>query len=172
MEIETKLANQVNVEQIRRTTLLGISNQTQNLLNFTAAQMVLPGARSAKAMMTAAAISTYYMRNLMNQTRRRPRKIRKIRVTDYSKEIESSISDLDSILSQITKTESQIDSVIKEFKSKFKDHIGVSKEVDDVLKNLERVSDELKEKEYEIERIREEQRLNLEKNDAKVKKYS
>ena len=79
---------------------------------------------------------------------------------------------MDSILSQITKTESQIDSVIKEFKSKFKDHIGVSKEVDDVLKNLERVSDELKEKEYEIERIREEQRLNLEKNDAKVKKYS
>ncbi len=171
MEIDTKLANQVTTEQIQRTTILGISNQTQNLLNFTAAQMILPGARSAKAMMTAAAISTYYMRRLMNPTRK-PRKIRKIRVTDYSKDIESSISDLDSILSQITKTEGQIDSVIKEFKEKFKDYIGTSKEVDDILKNLERVSDELKEKEYEIERIREKQQLNLEKNDAKVKEYS
>lgn len=171
MEIDTKLANQVTIEQIQRTTMLGISNQTQNLLNFTAAQMILPGARSAKAMMTAAAISTYYMRRLMKPTRK-PRKIRKIRVTDYSKDIESSISDLDSILSQITKTEGQIDSVIKEFKKKFKDYIGTSKEADDILKNLERVSDELKEKEYEIERIREKQQLNLEKNDAKVKEYS
>ena len=171
MEIDTKLANQVTIEQIQRTTMLGISNQTQNLLNFTAAQMILPGARSAKAMMTAAAISTYYMRRLMKPTRK-PRKIRKIRVTDYSKDIESSISDLDSILSQITKTEGQIDSVIKEFKKKFKDYIGTSKEASDILKNLERVSDELKEKEYEIERIREKQQLNLEKNDAKVKEYS
>lgn len=171
MEIDTKLANQVTVEQMQRTTILGISNQTQNLLNFTASQMILPGARSAKAMMTATAISTYYMRRLMNPTRRQQR-VRRIRVTDYSKEIESSISDLDNILSQITKTEGQITSVIKEFKKKFKEYIGVSKEVDDILKNLERVSDELKEKEYEIERIREEQKLNLEKNDAKVKEYS
>lgn len=171
IQINAKLESQTTVEQIQRIRILGISNQTQNLLNFTAGQMILPGARSAKAMMTAAAISTYYMRRLMNPTIR-PQGVRKIRVTDYSKEIESSISDLDNILSQISKTESQIYSVIKEFKKKFKEYIGTSKEVDGILENLERVSDELREKEYEIEKIREEQKLNLEKNDAKVKEYS
>lgn len=169
MEIQSKLERQTVIYEKEKVRIAGIASQTKNLLNFTAGQMILPGARSAKAAVASTAMSLYYMKKLINP-KKKNKTVKKIKVIDYSSEIESSIMDLDNILDQISKTTSQIDIVIKEFKYNFKEYIGI-KEYDEVLKSLEKVSDELKEKEYEITKIREEQKLNLEKNDMKVKKY-
>lgn len=170
IELQTKLENQTTIYEKEKVRILGAASQTKNLLNFTAGQMLLPGARSAKTTVAATAISLYYIRNLINPNKKF-KLAKQIKIIDYSSEIESSIVDLDNIIDQINKTTTQIDLVIKEFKNNFKEYLGKVKEYDEVLKNLEKVSDEIKEKEYEIMKIREEQKLNLERNDLKVKKY-
>ena len=40
-----------------------------------------------------------------------------------------------------------------------------------LLADLEKIKDEISEKEYELQKIKDEQEKNLEKNDAKVKVY-
>ena len=68
----------------------------------------------------------------------------------------------------LSKTSSQIDKIISEIKTNFKDYIGVIKECDELLYNLEKIRTDLREKEYEMEKTKEEQRILLEKNNQKV----
>ena len=98
------------------------------------------------------------------------RRFKTIKVTDYHKEIERSLSELDDVSSLLNKTSKQIDSTIKEIETEFKDYINEIPECKDLLANLEKIKDEILEKEYELKRIKEEQEKNLEKNDAKVKR--
>jgi hypothetical protein len=53
-------------------------------------------------------------------------------------------------------------------KEEFSDYIGVIPECDELLSNLNKVKENLKEKEYELEKIKEKQKLELARNNAKV----
>ena len=58
---------------------------------------------------------------------------------------------------------------IKNFEKEFKEYIDIIPECKKLLQDLERVKEELAEKEFEINRIKEEQEKNLERNESKVK---
>ena len=113
----------------------------------------------------------YFMRNIMrpNVT---TRTLRTPVVTDYHKEIEKSISQLEDISETLHKTSRQIDLTIKEVKVQFEEYMNVIPECKALLLDLEKIKAEVEEKEYELKRIKEEQEKNLEKNDAKVKRMT
>ena len=131
-------------------------------------QMILPGARSAKGLATATATYMYFMKNVLNpETTTRRYKV--IKVDDYSKQIESSINSLDSILKNVSKTSTQLRRMIKDFEQRYKDYFEKLPECKQLLKNLYNVERQLEEKEYELGKLKREQQLSLEKNNSKVK---
>ena len=132
---------------------------------------MLPGARTARGLATMAASYLYFMRNIM-QPNVRTRTLRSIKVEDFHKEIESSLDELENVGSLLTKTSKQIATTIKEVETEFKDYIDHIPECRELLANLEKIKQEIEEKEYELNRIKEEQEKNLQKNDAKVKRMT
>ena len=168
-EIKDKMAKATTIQERVETQVVGMQRQSRRALALMTAALMLPGARSARGLATMAATYLYFMRRVMrpNVTTRR---FKTIKVTDYHKEIERSLSELDDVSSLLNKTSKQIDSTIKEIETEFKDYINEIPECKDLLANLEKIKDEILEKEYELKRIKEEQEKNLEKNDAKVKR--
>lgn len=168
-EIKDKMSKATTIQERVETQVVGMQRQSRRALALMTAALMLPGARSARGLATMAATYLYFMRRVMrpNVTTRR---FKTIKVTDYHKEIERSLSELDDVSSFLNKTSKQIDSTIKEIETEFKDYINEIPECKDLLANLEKIKDEILEKEYELKRIKEEQEKNLEKNDAKVKR--
>lgn len=168
-EIKDKMAKATTIQERVETQVQGMNRQSRRLMAIMAASMMLPGARSAKGLATMAASYLYFMRTIMRPNVR-TRTLRTIKVEDYHKEIESSLSELDNVSTLLKKTSKQIETTIKDFETEFGEYLNVFPECRELLNSLEKIKDEIKEKEYELGRIKEEQEKNLEKNNAKVKR--
>ena len=92
-----------------------------------------------------------------------------IKVTDYSKEIENNLKSIDDVSKMLSKTSNKLDEMIEKFKIEYKDFLGEIPECKQLLSNMQKVKSDLKEKEYEIEKIKQAQKQNLEKNHNKIK---
>ena len=112
--------------------------QPRRLMNALTASLFIPGARTARTMAIMTASSMYFMRNLVHP-QTVTRRYRTVHTEDNAKEIESSIIDIEDITTLIKRTSKQVDITIREV-----------------------------EKEYELEKIKEEQEKNLELNNQKV----
>lgn len=166
-DIQEKVAKSTEVTERVETQVTAMNRHTRRLMRLMAASMVLPGARSARGMATLAATYLYFMRQL-TRPNTRTRTYRQINVTDYHKEIESSLSALENVEDMLKKTSKQIKTTIKEFENEFKDYIDMFPECRELLDNLEKIKDEIEEKEHELKRIKEQQERQLEINNAKV----
>ena len=109
------------------------------------------------------------MNNIM-----RPRTVTKnykvVTVTDYSDEIKRSMAAIDDASRLLDKTCGQIDKMINQIETEFKDYLDVVPECKETLRELARIKSQLKEKEYEMEKTKEQQKKVLEHNNAKVLK--
>lgn len=170
-EIQDKMAKATTVQERVQIQVTGMQRQTRNLLATLGASMLIPGARSAKTLAIMTATSLYFMRNIINP-RTITRRYKTVTVTDYHADIERSLSNINDISILLKKTTKQIDRTIAEFEKEFSEYFGLIPECQTLLDDLNKIKEELLEKEYELERIKQEQEKNLEKNDAKVKKYT
>ena len=167
-EIQEKVRNSLTESERVREEVVGMTKQSRRLLRFLTLQMFLPGPKAAKGASAAAAAYLYFMKNVVKPNTKTTR-YKVITVTDYHDDIKSSINQIDDAIRLLGKTSIQIDKMISEIKYQFADYIGVVPECDELLSNLHKVKREMEEKEYEMKRIKKEQELELEKNDAKVK---
>ncbi len=166
-EIRIKMSNATTETQRAQIRISGMNRQTRRLMNALGASLLIPGARTARTMAIMTATSMYFMRNLVHpQTV--TRRYRTVRTEDYAKEIENSIADLEDIATLIRRTSRQVDITISDVEREFAEYINIYPECRELLNNLIRIRDELKEKEYELQRIKEEQQKNLELNNQKV----
>jgi len=167
-EVQEKVLNAVDVQEKVQVEVEAMSRQSRRLLRMITLSMFFPGARSAKSMATSAAAYLYFMNNIL-----RPKTVEKkykvITVKDYSKDIENSIKSISDAYELLGKTSKQVDKMISLINEEFKDYIGVIPECDELLSNLRKLNSELKEKEYEMDKMKKEQELVLEKNNSKVK---
>lgn len=170
-DINRKMAEATTIKDRVEVQVQGMSRQSRRLMTLLAASMILPGARSARSVATMTATYLYFMRNVM-----RPhtvtRRYKVVNTTNYHKEIEHSLEQLDDVSTLLTKTSRQLARTIKEVESEFSEYMLIIPECKELLQNLEKVRDEIKEKEYELDRIKDEQVKNLEKNNAKVKELN
>lgn len=171
MKIQEKIKNSDKITEQIETKIVGMTKESQNLLNLLTIQMMMPGLNSAKAMATTTMLYLFFMRKAI-KPKIEFEKYKVIKVTDYSKEIENNIKSIDNISDMLSKTSSKLDEMIEKFKTEYKDFLGEVPECNQLLSNLQRVKSNLQEKEYEIKKIKQAQKQNLQKNYDKIKKLN
>ena len=167
-EIQEKVRNATTESERVQEEVVGLSRQSRRLLNLMTFQMFLPGPRFAKGLAASVAAYLHFMNNVI-KPHTKTTKYKVIMVKDYHNDIKDSISAIDDALRLLGKTSEQIDKMIIELEDRYKDYLGNVYECDQLLQNLRKVKREVEEKEYEMNKIKKQQELELEKNDAKVK---
>lgn len=168
VKIQEKIKNSDKIYEQVETKVVGMTEESQKLLDLLTLQMMTPGLNSARAMATTTMLYLFFMRKAI-KPKIEIEKHKVIRVTDYSKEIENNINSIDNISDMLSKTSHKLDEMIEKFKIEYKDFLGEVPECNQLLANLQRVKLNLQEKEYEIKKIEEAQKQNLEKNYDKIK---
>ena len=166
-EIRQKIDNATTVKERTEVKIEGMSRETRRLLRRLTIAMMVPGIRPVTSMAATTALYLQLMRNIINP-RTVTRKYKEIIVQDYSKSIESNLKEISKASRMLDKTEKEIDKMISLIKLEFSEYIGAVKECDELLSNLDKIKSELHEKEYEINKIKENQEKELERNNAKV----
>ena len=166
-EMQEKIDNAVTIKEKVEVQVETMNLQTRALLNKLAILMLIPGKKGAKAF---ASMLTIYasMANAMLNPKTTTKKYKEIIVADYSRDIESNINKLDDVSLDLSKSSKELDEIISKIKEDFSDYIGVIPECDELLSNLNKVKENLKEKDYELEKIKEQQKKELERNNSKV----
>lgn len=167
-EIQEKVANATTETERVREQFMGLDMQSRRLLALMSFQLMLPGPRFAKGLAASAAAYMIFMNNVFRQNTRTQR-YRVIVVQDYHDQIHDAISSIEDSIRLLGKTSNQLDKMIREVEMNYHDYFGVVPECDSLLQNLKKIKSEIDEKEYEMERIKKQQELELEKNDEKVK---
>ena len=166
-EVQEKVENSVSVSERVKVEAEAMSVQSKRLMRLLAFSMIVPGVRAAKQTAYTTAVYLYLVKQIMN-----PKLVKKkykiVEVSDYSSEIESSIRDIERTSKQLAKTSDEIQKMLETIKLDFKDYIGVYPECDELIRNLESIREDILEREYEIQKIKEAQKKELEKNEAKV----
>ena len=168
-ELREKVANSLTVTDRVRVEFEFMNRQSRGLRNILMAGLLFPGPGVARGMAAGTAAYLHFMNNIM-----RPRTVTKnykvVTVTDYSDEIKRSMAAIDDASRLLDKTCSQIDKMIDQIETDFKDYLDVVPECKETLRDLARIKSQLKEKEYEMEKTKEQQKKVLENNNAKVLK--
>ena len=165
-DLKEKIANSVTVTERVEVTTRFLNHQVRSLRRLLSPQTLIPGPRSARRMSVATASYLRFMRNVL-RPRREIHHYRVFEVTDYSKEIEYSISELDKGLVLLKKSSQELKHMIANFEKDYQEYLD-NKEVQELLSNLESIYSSLKEKEEDLLRIKKEQEKNLEETNKKV----
>ena len=168
-ELQEKVRTAESVEEKIRYEVQYMNRQSRRTLRLLTLQMMFPGPRIARGLATTAASYLYFMNNIV-RPRTVAKKYRVVKVIDYSSDIKNNISLVDDAMKTLGKTSSQIDKMISMINTEYSDYFGVIPECDELLSNLKKIKNDIEEKEYEMEKVKEQQRLLLEKNNAKVLK--
>lgn len=168
-ELHEKVRTAESVEEKIRYEVQYMNRQSRRTLRLLTLQMMFPGPRIARGLATTAASYLYFMNNIV-RPRTVAKKYRVVKVIDYSSDIKNNISLVDDAMKTLGKTSSQIDKMISMINTEYSDYFGVIPECDELLSNLKKIKNDIEEKEYEMEKVKEQQRLLLEKNNAKVLK--
>ena len=166
-EVQEKVENSVSISERVKVEAEAMSAQSKRLMRLLAFSMIVPGVRAAKQTAYTTAAYLYLVKQIMNPKLVK-KKYRVVEVSDYSSEIESSIRDIERVSKQLSKTSDEIEKMLKTIKEEFKDYIGVYPECEELIRNLESIREDVLEREYEIQKIKEAQKKELEKNEAKV----
>jgi len=167
-DINIKIANSIEQSQRVETKVRALNDESLRLMHLIIPQMLIPGPRSARRIAFAAMLYIRFMRNIM-RPQIQTRHYQVLTVTDYSKEISDSISQIDKGMKLIIKSKQELDKTIKEFEKNYYEYFQILPEYEQLLYNLQKVCDSLLEKEEELKRLKEEEEKNLEKNNEKVK---
>lgn len=168
-ELREKVANAMTVTDKVKVEFEFMNRQSRGLRNILMFGLLFPGPGVAKGMAAGTAAYLHFMNNII-----RPRTVTKnykvVTVTDYSSEIKSSMAAIDDASRLLNKTCNQIDKMIEQIETEFKDYLEVVPECKETLKDLVKIQSQLREKEYEMEKTKEQQKKVLENNNAKVLK--
>ena len=169
-EIQTTIKKDIPPMKKMKVEINGMQMSSAIVLRRIRKQMRIPGVRSGRKIVNLATSFLYY-NSLLHSVKPRKVRYKNIEIKDYSKEIEKNISDMDNVLSQISKTTNQIELVIKQLQERYGEYQD-TKEFQKLLDNLNKMKKALEEKEFEIKKLKleQEKRLEREKNPAKVYK--
>ncbi len=168
-ELREKVDNALTVTDKVKVEFEFMNRQNRRLRNMLMFGLLFPGAGAAKGMAAGTAAYLHFMNQIL-----RPRTVTKnykvVTVTDYSDEIKSSLGAIDDASRLLNKSCNQIDKMIDQITVEFKDYLEFVPECKELLDDLIKVKNQLQEKEYEMEKTKEQQQKVLEQNNQKVLK--
>ena len=166
-DIQEKVNSAVTVQEKVEVQVKSLNIGLKRMINLMILSTFVPGRIASKGL--AASIASYLMfakQILHPETVSKKYKV--ITVEDYTADIERNIRSIEDSISMLYKTEKQIDKIIYEIEVDFADYIDVLPECKSLLSNLKKIKSAVKEKEYEMEKIKKEQEVQLENNNAKI----
>ena len=166
-DIQEKVNSAVTVQEKVEVQVKSLNIGLKRIINLMILSTFVPGRIASKGL--AASIASYLMfakQILHPETVSKKYKV--ITVEDYTADIERNIRSIEDSISMLYKTEKQIDKIIYEIEEDFADYIDVLPECKSLLSNLKKIKSAVKEKEYEMEKIKKEQEVQLENNNAKI----
>ncbi len=167
LEIQEKVKDATSVSEKVRFEFAAMSAQSKRLMNLLNLQLFLPGPRIAKSFAANTALYLLFMKNIM-KPKIVSKKYKVVKVKDYSDDIERNIDSIIDASKLLRSTSSQIDKMIIEINNDFKDYFDSIPEISEVLSNLYKIKSEVLEKEYEMQKLKEQQEKVLEENNNKV----
>lgn len=167
LEIQEKVKDATSVSEKVRFEFAAMSAQSKRLMNLLNLQLFLPGPRFAKSLAANTALYLLFMKNIM-KPKIVSKKYKVIKVKDYSDDIERNIDSIVDASRLLKSTSSQIDKMIIEINNDFKDYFDSIPEISETLSNLYKIKSEVLEKEYEMQKLKEQQEKVLEENNNKV----
>ncbi len=166
-EVQEKVKDATSVSEKVRFEFAAMSAQSKRLMNLLNLQLFLPGPRFAKSLAANTALYLLFMKNIM-KPKIVSKKYKVIKVKDYSDDIERNIDSIVDASRLLKSTSSQIDKMIIEINNDFKDYFDSIPEISETLSNLYKIKSEVLEKEYEMQKLKEQQEKVLEENNNKV----
>ena len=167
-DIRQKVDESTTIKERVETKVVGLSRENKRLLNLLTLQMFLPTPKNARRMVATTAAYLYFMKNVV-EPHTQTRKYKVVTVKDYSSSIMDSIKQIEDTKFLLSRTSTEVDNMIREIKDKYSEFIDVIPECKDMLSGLQKIKDSLKEQEKEMNKIQEQQELEYDKNNAKVK---
>ena len=168
-EVQKEIKKEENKSSKERIQLNGIGLSTALTMRNVRRQMRVPGIRSSKKIFTIVGSYLYYF-SMLNAIRPIKRKYKKVSREDFSKDIETNLIEIDKVLENIKKTNNKIEKIIKEFTIKYGKYEN-TEEYKKIMNNFKEIQKALLEKEYEIQRIKEEEQKRYQKEQEQSKVY-
>ena len=168
-EVQKEIKKEENKSSKERIQLNGIGLSTALTMRNVRRQMRVPGIRSSKKIFTIVGSYLYYF-SMLNAIRPIKRKYKKVSREDFSKDIESNLLEIDKVLENIKKTNNKIEKIIKEFTIKYGKYEN-TEEYKKIMNDFKEIQKALLEKEYEIQRIKEEEQKKYQKEQEQSKVY-
>ena len=166
-EMREKIDKSVTETEKVEVQIETMNKSTKKLLRRLSLLMFIPGPKGAKAFAAMTGIYSNMAKGII-KPETTTKKYKVVTVLDYSKDIEKNIDKINDVTTSLSNTSKDLDKMISKIKEEYSEYIGVVKECDELLSNLEEVKNNLREKEYELERIKVKQEIELERNNAKV----
>lgn len=167
--ITEKISKEVNIFEKERIQLSGMSIGSSIAVNNVRHNMRPTGVRSTRKVFNFITTYLYYF-SMINSIKPIKRRYKKIEVKSYTKDVESSIEQIELILKDINKTNNKLDKTIKNFMKKYERYSN-TKEYKSILENLKQMQQALLEKEYEIQRLKKEQEKKYQESLEQDKVY-
>lgn len=167
-DIRQKVEESTTVKERVETKVVGLSKENKRLLNLLTLQMLIPTPKNVKRMVATTAAYLYFMRNVV-EPHTQTKKYKIITVKDYSDSIKDSIRQIEDARYLLGKTSTEIDSMMRELKDKYSEFMDVIPECKEMLSGLQKIKESIKEQEKEMIKLQEQQELEYDKNNAKVK---
>ncbi len=169
-DLQEKIANSVNVEEKIEKEIIVVNNESNKLLKFLKTYMMIPTSLSAKIVEASTLAYLLFVKKVLTpEIKTNYKKHRTITVDDFSQPISNSIKELDNCSYNLSLTYNKLEKMIADVKSEYKEYIDNIPEFDSLICNIDKIKKNLIEKEDEINRIKEEQKNNLEINREKIK---
>ena len=166
-EVQERVDNAVTIHEKVDVQFKILDSEMKRALRMMGLSLLVPGVMATRGLAAVAISYLLFARRLMHPEVV-TEKYKIIEVDDYTDSIKESICDIGDSISLLRKAGKQIDKLIYEINTDFYDYIDVVPECKDMLLQLDKMRAQVKEKEYEMERMKKEQKAQLEKNNAKI----
>lgn len=167
--ITEKISKEVNIFEKERIQLSGMSIGSSIAVNNVRHNMRPTGVRSTRKVFNFITTYLYYF-SMINSIKPIKRRYKKIEVKSYTKDVESSLEQIELVLKDINKTNNKLDKTIKNFMKKYERYSN-TKEYKSILENLKQMQQALLEKEYEIQILKKEQEKKYQESLEQDKVY-
>ena len=163
-DLDNKVKNAVSNKEYITKKYIGMNDQLKALLAYATINAAIPKKNSLTRLIVSTGYYLYAFHLLIHPKFEESKKsISSIK--DYSFDIKSSISNLDTMNYNLNKNREEISKIKDDLKRNYSDMSETSK----IIKNLEELDKKLVDKASEIKSIKKKEEILLEKNNAKVK---
>ncbi|MDO4996818.1 MAG: hypothetical protein Q4E69_06525 [Bacilli bacterium] len=150
--VQEKLKKEVNIFERERIQLSGMSIGSALAIKNIRHNTRGIGVRSGRKVFNFITTYLYYF-SMIKAIKPIKNRYKKLNLDKYQKVVETSLEEIDKVLSDIKRTSNKLEKTIKEFMTKYERYSNTN-EYKNILDNLLQMEKALKEKEYEIEQIK------------------